>query len=255
MDLLTIKNVSKHFGGLMALKDVSIHIKAGEITVVIGPNGAGKTTLFNVITGFHKADTGSIHFRGERIENLPPQLIARRGILRTFQLTRLFSQMTVLENVLVGRHLRTKADPISSLFGFRFVKQEEVVSRKVAMEALQFVGLEHLANTSAGTLPHGQQRLLEIARAMAAEPELLLLDEPTTGLNHREVKELQEKIKQIIRRSISVVLVEHDMRVVMSLADNIHVLDYGGKIAEGPPEVIKNDPAVIAAYLGGESSC
>ena len=252
MSLLSIQNVSKRFGGLQALNDVCIEVQAGQITAVIGPNGAGKTTLFNAITGFHKADRGSVTFDGERIERLPPHLIAQRGLRRTFQLTKLFGQMTVLENVKVGCHMITRAETLDILCRRAFVREEEAMVEERAQAALAFVGLGSVAQVQAGILPHGQRRLLEIARIMVTQPKLALLDEPRTGLNNREVADLKKIIRRIVEQGTTVVLVEHDMGLVMELADNIHVLDYGQKIAEGAPAAIKQNQTVIAAYLGGE---
>lgn len=250
MAILSVQNIGKSFGGLRALDDVCIDIAEGEISAVIGPNGAGKTTLFNVITGFLKPDKGFITFDGARIDGVAPYKIAQRGLLRTFQLTKLFDRMTVVENVMVGCHTITSAETISILCRRSSVRKEELLTRDLARAALRSVGLEHLADTQAGALPHGQRRLLEIARIMVARPKLVLLDEPTTGLNTREVHELQDMIHSIVEQKTTVVLVEHDMGLVMELAENIHVLDYGRKIAEGPSAAIKKDPSVIEVYLG-----
>jgi ABC-type branched-subunit amino acid transport system ATPase component len=255
MSLLSIKGISKRFGGLQALNDVSIEVRPLELTAIIGPNGAGKTTTFNLITGFHRPDSGTVTFEGERIEGLPAHEIARRGLMRTFQHTRLFNAMTVLGNVLVGRHSKTSAELLDVLLGRAFAAREKAESQERAMEALRFVGLDHAAGKLAGALPHGQRRLLEIARVLVAEPRLVLLDEPTTGLNSGEVRVLQDKMHALIERGISILMVEHDMRLVMEIADNIHVLDFGQKIAEGPPGVVRRNPDVIAAYLGGTVAC
>lgn len=248
--ILTIDAVSRAFGGVQALSDITFSIKTGSITGLIGPNGAGKTTLFNLITGMFPPDGGTIRFNGESIANTRIHELVRIGIARTFQNVELFQSMTVLENVLVGLHTRTRCGMIASVLRPPRVGREEKQAWQKAMELLDFVGLSGYANRYSGDLPFGYQRLLELARALAAEPKLLLLDEPAAGSNMSESGQLGELIHQIRSQGVSVLLVEHDMNLTMTVSDEIVVLDQGRKIAEGTPREIQADEAVMAAYLG-----
>ncbi|MBI5446949.1 MAG: ABC transporter ATP-binding protein [Deltaproteobacteria bacterium] len=246
------------FGGLQALDRVDLDIKPREIVALIGPNGAGKTTLFNCITGMHRATAGEILFRregggAERLNRLKPNEITERGMARTFQNIRIVPYMTALENVMIGRHCRTSAGILGAIFRGRATRAEEADTVSRSYELLRRVGLAHHAEDLAANLPYGAQRRLEIARALATEPRLLLLDEPAAGLNPHETAELDALIQRIRSDAgISILLIEHDMRLVMSISDRAFVLDYGRKIAQGSPQEIRNDPAVIKAYLGEE---
>lgn len=251
MSLLQVKALRKSFGGLVAVNDVDLNVPEHSIISVIGPNGAGKTTFFNMITGIYQPDSGSIHLAGQNLVGLRPDQVATAGIARIFQNIRLFGAMTALENVLIGRHPRLKAGFWDALLHTPRFHQDEREAQQTALSLLDFVGLKHLSQEAAANLPYGDQRRLEIARALATVPKVLLLDEPTAGMNPNET----EAAKELIRRirddfGVTVVLIEHDMRVVMTLSDHIHVLDYGSKIAEGKPVEIRNNPQVIEAYLG-----
>ncbi len=250
MALLSLEAVSISFGGLQAVKQVSFQVQPGQIKALIGPNGAGKTTLFNLITGMLAPDQGQILFAGQPIQGLPPFQIASRGISRTFQIVQLFGHMTVLENVMVGRHCRTRAGLLTAALRLPGGRREEAAIRAQSLEWLEFVGLAERAEDYAANLPLGHQRLLEIARALATEPQLLLLDEPAAGLDMTETERLKDFIFAIRERGITVLLVEHDMSLTMEVADDIVVLDHGELLAEGPPRYIQRHPAVIAAYLG-----
>ncbi len=250
--VLELKNITKNFGGISALTDVSFQINEGEIFGLIGPNGAGKTTMFNVITNMFAPTSGEILFLGENISGIKPHKITDKGICRTFQNIRLFSQMSVLENVLVGAHCRNKSGVLKSVFRTKSQKQEEKSNYEVALELLELVGLSRYENTIAENLAYGQQRRLEIARALASNPKLLLLDEPAAGMNETETENLFDLIKKVQQRGVTVLLIEHDMPFVMKLCDRITVLNFGKKLAEGTPTEIQNNQDVIEAYLGSE---
>ena len=254
MTLLEARNVRKDFGGVVAVDSFSFSVKKGQIVAIIGPNGAGKTTVFNLVTGVHPLTTGEIQFDGSRIDGLKPYQIAERGITRTFQNLQVFSNMTVVENVMVGRHSRSKASILSGALSLPNSRSEETQIYDVSMQMLQLVGLTSRAHEAASSLPFGSQRLLELARALAAEPKLLLLDEPAAGLVGQETEDLGQLIRRVRdSRGVSVLLVEHDMELVMGIADWIYVLDYGKLIAEGTPAEIQANQRVIAAYLGDET--
>jgi branched-chain amino acid transport system ATP-binding protein len=251
--LLSIKEIGKSFGGLTALREVSLDVKQGDIKALIGPNGAGKTTLLNIVSGIHKPDNGDIVFMGEKIVRLSPFRIARKGISRTFQHVELFGNMTVLENIMVGRYAKTRAGFFSS--GFKLpsiMKEEEKIQRKSG-EILDYIGLGQRKDELASNLPIGEQRVLEIGRALATEPRLVLLDEPAAGLNIKETRDLGEIIRKIREElAITIVLVEHDMDLVMRISDSITVLNFGEVIADGAPLEIQKNRDVIIAYLGEE---
>jgi len=249
---LEVTSLRKEFGGLTAVFDVNFEVEPGEILAIIGPNGAGKTTIFNLISGVLSPTGGTIHFEGRLLNGLKPHVIASLGLARTFQTVHLFGNMTVLENVMVGRHVKTRYGLLGAAFRLPRAQREEKRTREQAMEQLVRVGLEAKADLNASSLPFGQQRLLEMARALATEPRLLMLDEPGSGLNRAEKEALDQLIRSIRDEGVTVLLVEHDMQFVMGIADHIIVLDYGQKIAEGTPEQVQADERVIAAYLGEE---
>ncbi len=250
--IFATKSLSKQFGGVSAVSNVTLSIPEGRIAGLIGPNGAGKTTFFNVISGVLPATSGDFFFNGMRVTGMKPYRITELGIARTFQNIRLFSGMTTFENVFVARHCRTRAGLFAALFGGKLVYREDRQSLQKIEEILSFVGLAALSSVPADTLSYGQQRRLEIARALATEPRLLLLDEPSAGMNTTETEELMDIIGAIRARGITILLIEHDMNLVMGVCEMIVVLDYGKKIAEGTPLEIRNNEEVIEAYLGRE---
>lgn len=252
MSLLSVKRLTKSFGGLTAVNNVSFDVSAGTIVGLIGPNGAGKTTVFNLITGIYRPDQGEILFDQQSISQLPTHRIIALGVARTFQTIRLFQKLSVLENVLSGRHCRMKSGVFASLLHTPSQRREEREALLKALAELEFVGLRHEALQLAKNLSYGNQRLLEIARAMATEPRLLILDEPAGGMNEQETANLVVLIRRIRDKGITTLLIEHDMSLVMKVCENIVVLEYGSKIAAGPPESIKQNARVIEAYLGVE---
>jgi branched-chain amino acid transport system ATP-binding protein len=248
--ILEVKNATRSFGGLVAVNDVSFSVASKGVTAVIGPNGAGKTTLFNIIAGAIPPNNGAVLLSGEDVTALKPAAKAAKGLVRTFQLVKLFQDLSAAENVKVGFHLRTQGGLFAALFQPSWARVAERSSEDAAAALLDLVGLSKVAQTSASILPYGQQRLLEIARALACQPRILLLDEPAAGLNAEESERLAKTIRRIAAEGTAVLLIEHDMKLVMDIADEVVVLDYGRKIAHGTPDAVRKDPAVLAAYLG-----
>lgn len=254
MSLLEIEGLGISFGGLKAVNDVSFALKPGEIVSVIGPNGAGKTTLFNMISGVYQPGSGSVRLDGEPVTGMSPHLLARRGLSRTFQNLQIFQSMTVLENAMCGLHLHEKGPVLADLLGLPGSRARGRAARDAAFGLLKRVGLERAADQEAGNLSYGALKRLEIARALALKPRVLLLDEPAAGCNPVETEEIDHLIAEIAKEGVAVLLVEHDMKLVMRISNHIVVLDHGEKIAEGSPAEVSRNPAVIAAYLGAEGA-
>ncbi|MHB1340154.1 MAG: ABC transporter ATP-binding protein [Coriobacteriia bacterium] len=252
MSLLAVRGITKRFGGLCAVDDVSFDVHEGTIKALIGPNGAGKSTLFNLLTAFERPDAGDVTFAGTDLIGTPPHQVVRAGLARTFQNTQLFEEMTASENVLVGMHPRTRTGMLAGALNLPWTRAEERRASEHVEHVLRVVGAERYADTLAADVPHGMRRLIEVARALATGPRLLLLDEPAAGLNAVETQALAESLRRIRDEGVTLLVVEHDMGLVMDVSEEIVVLDRGRKIAEGPPLLIQKDRAVIEAYLGEE---
>jgi len=250
MPLISLDGLTKSFGGLTAVKNLTFGVDAGAIVSLIGPNGAGKSTVFNLITGIYRPTSGAVVFDGRDIRGQKPNAVAEAGIMRTFQNIRLFAYMTVLENVMVGRHTRMRSKPWGDALHSRSERDEEQATKKRAMELLEWFGIARYATDWARNLPYGMQRRLEIARTLVSEPKLLLLDEPAAGTNPAEKIDLMKLVQSIRDRGVTVLLIEHDMKLVMGISDYVHVLDYGEEIAHGKPDEVRHDQRVIEAYLG-----
>jgi branched-chain amino acid transport system ATP-binding protein len=252
--VLSVQGLSKRFGGLQAVNDVSFDVAEGTVKALIGPNGAGKTTLFNIVSGLIRPDGGSVVFGGSPVQGLRPHQIAARGMARTFQHIKLFPKMTVLENIMVGRHVHSRAGFIAGMLNLPFTWKEEKGIREKSIEIMNFLGIAGFADTEATSLAYGQQRIAELGRALAGEPKLLLLDEPAAGLNMRETAEMGRLISRIRDRGVTVLLVEHDMSLVMNISDEVIVLSYGQKIADDKPLAIQKNREVVRVYLGEEDA-
>lgn len=253
MIFLETKNLTKKFGGLVAVNNVDFTIEQGKINAIIGPNGAGKSTFFNLISGFHQPSSGQVLFKGQDITKLPSNKIAELGVARTFQTTNLFEQSTVLDNIIVGHRLRTNSNLIDAIFRTKRLKSEEAMCRDKAMEVIEFVDLQKVAHKLVGSLTQEEKKRTAFALALATNPEIVFLDEPAAGVNPDETEGLAELMQKMARKGITVCLIEHKMQMIMKLADKIMVLNYGEKIAEGKPEEIQNNETVIKAYLGGSA--
>jgi len=253
MNFLETRNLTKRFGGLVAVNNVDFTIEQGKINAIIGPNGAGKSTFFNLISGFHRPSSGKVIYKGQDISSLPSNKIAELGVARTFQTTNLFEQSTVLDNVIVGHRLRTKSNLLDAILRTPRLKREEAQCREKAMEVLEFVELKNAANKLVGNLTQEEKKRTAFALALATDPDIVFLDEPAAGVNPDETEGLAELMKKMAGKGITVCLIEHKMQMIMKIADKIMVLNYGEKIAEGRPEEIRNNETVIKAYLGGSA--